>query len=122
MKPNLQAMRKRAGYNSAKEFAEVMGMSVRTYTNYEQGVSKLSLVRAWEFADALHCTLDELAGREWPRPVFSDPRQESINQAYEACDEAARASILDGAQNALAASQGRKDISPPAPSPGVDVA
>lgn len=42
--PNeLQAMRKRAGYKSAKLFAEAIGMSADTYTNYEQGKSKLSL-------------------------------------------------------------------------------
>ena len=122
MKTNLQAMRKRAGFNSAKDFAIFLDMNVATYTDYEQGRRGFTLDRAWEFADALHCTLDELAGREWPRPVFDDPRQEQINQLYESSDEPARASILDGAQNAHAASQGRKDAAPPAPETGIGVA
>lgn len=68
MKTNLQAMRKRAGFKSARAFAEHMNMSVNTYTNYEQGKSSLTLEQAWEFADELDCTLDELAGREWSAP------------------------------------------------------
>ena len=122
MKTNLQNMRKAAGYKSAAAFAESLELSVNTYTAYEQGRHSMTLETAWEFADALNCTLDELAGREWPRPVFDDPRQEAINQAYEASDEPARASILDGAQNALAASQGRKEAPPPASSSGLGVA
>lgn len=65
MRTNLQAMRKRAGFSSAREFAEHMGINVKTYTNYEQGVSSMTLERAWEFADVLNCSLDELAGREY---------------------------------------------------------
>ena len=122
MKTNLQTMRKRAGFTSAEKFAVSIGMNVATYTDYEQGRRGFTLERAWEFADALHCTLDELAGREWPRPAFDDPRQEEINQAYEACDEQARAFILDGAQNALVASQGRKDAAPPVSETGIGVA
>ena len=60
-------MRKEAGYRSAKEFAEKMGMSVGTYTDYEQGRRKFTLEKAWEFADVLGCTLDDLAGRDFPQ-------------------------------------------------------
>ena len=66
MKFNLQEMRKRAGYKSARAFAEKIGMSLNTYNNYEQGATKLTLEKAWEFADVLECSLDELAGRRWP--------------------------------------------------------
>lgn len=68
MRPRLQEMRKRAGYKSARDFADYIGMNISTYTNYEQGKRNLSLVQAWKFADALHCTLDELAGRDFHSP------------------------------------------------------
>ena len=75
MKTNLQALRKRAGFKSAAAFAEYAGISVGTYTDYEQGRISLSLERAWELADLLGCTLDELAGRD---AIFAEPadRQE----------------------------------------------
>lgn len=65
MKYALQEMRKRAGYKSAKAFAAHIGMPTRTYTNYEQGVRDITLEVAWNLADELGCTLDELAGRQW---------------------------------------------------------
>lgn len=62
-KYKLQECRKAAGYKSAKEFAEHMGMSVRTYTNYEQEVNELTLGMAWRFADELGCTIEDISGR-----------------------------------------------------------
>ena len=63
---NLQALRKRAGYRSAAAFAEVLGIKVGTYTSYEQGEAAFSYETAWDLADVLGCSLDELGGREWP--------------------------------------------------------
>lgn len=68
MKTNLQKMRKRAGYKSAKAFADAMGISKDTYTGYEQGRISFTVEKACEFADALGCSLDELAGRSWNDP------------------------------------------------------
>ena len=63
MKTMLQQIRKERGYKSAKAFAERIGIPVPTYTNYEQGTREIGLQTACELADALECTLDELAGR-----------------------------------------------------------
>lgn len=71
---NLQAMRKRAGFKSAREFAEFAGVNVKTYTNHEQGTVLMSLLQAWEYADLLHCTLDELAGRMSPDTLTDEER------------------------------------------------
>ena len=68
MRFTLKEMRKQAGFQTAKNFAEHLGMPVGTYVNYEQGKRRLTLERAWEFTDELGCTLDELAGRRWPPP------------------------------------------------------
>lgn len=64
MKTRLQEVRKKAGFKSARAFAEHIGMPVATYTDYEQGRRSFTLEKALEFADALGCSLDELAGRE----------------------------------------------------------
>lgn len=98
MKTQLQRIRKEKGFKSAKAFAEHIGMSKNTYTNYEQGTRPITLELAWEFADALECTLDELAGREWPRPVFSDPGQEALNGYWESMNEKGRTALLGTAE------------------------
>lgn len=82
IKTNLQEMRKRAGYKSAREFAESIGMSVGTYTNYEQCKANMSLVQAWEFADILNCTLDELAGRRPPEQPSITPNEHRLLDVY----------------------------------------
>ena len=98
MKSQLQEIRKAKGYKSAKAFAEHIGMSVRTYTNYEQGITALTLEKAWEFADALDCSLDELAGRKRPRKAFSDPEQEALNGYYECMNETGRSALVESAR------------------------
>lgn len=98
MKTQLQAMRKRAGFKSAKTFAEHVGMSIGTYTQYEQGQISLSLEKAWEFADALDCTLDELAGRKAPNRASGDARMGSIADNYESMNETGRARLAEQAE------------------------
>lgn len=100
MKTRLQAMRKRAGFKSAKAFAEHMGLNVYTYTDYEQGRISLTLEQAWEFADVLGCTLDELAGRDFQPPgeVVTDPFERELVDLYRACGPKAKGHILDDAR------------------------
>lgn len=98
MKTQLQVMRKRAGFKSAKAFAEHVGMNVGSYTNYEQGMRSLSLEKAWEFADILDCSLDELAGRPRPRKRFKDPNQEALNGYYESMNEKGRQTLVESAR------------------------
>ena len=86
METQLQNLRKRAGYKSAKAFANKIGMNVYTYTNYEQGKANFTLAQAWEFADVLECSLDELAGRKWPPDDLTsiDPRRRTLIESYDA--------------------------------------
>ena len=63
---SLQAVRKAAGFKSAKAFAEHMNIETSRYTEYEQGRVSFSYETAWQLADALQCSMDELGGREWP--------------------------------------------------------
>lgn len=83
MKTRLQELRKEAGYRSAKAFAEEVGMKLGTYTDYEQGRTSMTLERAWFFADILHVTLDELAGRDFHEGMgYADPRQAELNRCW----------------------------------------
>ena len=94
-KSNLQAMRKRAGFKSARAFAEHIDMPIDTYTAYEQGKVNISLLQAWEFADILNCTLDELAGRKSPntQPSISADEQ-TIIDTYRAAGRLGKRVIL----------------------------
>ena len=85
MRTQLQAMRKKAGFKSAKAFADSIGMNPATYTDYEQGRRAFTLEKAWEFADVLECSLDELAGRRWPPEDLAsiDPRRRAMIESYD---------------------------------------
>ena len=107
MKTRLQELRKRAGFQSAVAFAEHYGINAGTYTNYEQGKRNLTLEKAWEFADHLGCSLDELAGRQWPPEGASepaDPMREELVRCYDASTAENRHSLVVAARNAALAS------------------
>lgn len=107
MKTRLQEMRKRAGFQSAVAFAEHYGINAGTYTNYEQGKRNLTLEKAWEFADLLGCSLDELAGRQWPpegASALADPMREELVRCYDASTAENRHSLVVAARNAALAS------------------
>lgn len=106
MKTRLQELRKKAGFQSAVAFAEHYGINAGTYTNYEQGKRNLTLEKAWEFADLLNCSLDELAGRQWPPKGASrtDPTREEIIACYDGSNAENRGFLLQAARRAALAS------------------
>lgn len=108
MRTNLQAMRKAAGYSSAKAFAEAIEMSVNTYTAYEQGRHSFTLEQAWQFADALGCTLDELAGREWPKAA-GNPYHDELADAYDRASSEGKRAIMTVARSVAETSGGEKE-------------
>lgn len=95
---SLQSRRKAAGFKSARSFAEHMGINPNTYTDYEQGRGSFSFEQAWEFADALDCTLDELGGREAPKREYSNPEQADLNGYYESMNSAGRSALVESAR------------------------
>ena len=106
MRTNLQKLRKAAGYRSARAFAEETGMNLATYTDYEQGRRSFSLERAWQFADLLDVTLDELAGRDFhpaPGAGFADPRQTELNRCWERLDPERQDRLISTAHDMEAA-------------------
>ncbi|NGM17754.1 helix-turn-helix domain-containing protein [Eggerthellaceae bacterium zg-893] len=90
MKTQLQRIRKERGFKSAKSFADYIGMNAHTYTDYEQGRRTFTLESAWEFADVLQCTLDELAGRDFDYERYADQRQAAMNDDYAALTDAGK--------------------------------
>lgn len=84
MNLQLKYLRKKAGYRNRADFVAALGDSytVRKITSWENGERMLSLEQACDIADLLDCTLDELAGREWSPPAYSDNRQQALNHSY----------------------------------------
>ncbi len=95
----LQKKRKEAGYKSARAFAGHIGMEPGTYTAYEQGISPFTFERAWQFADALNCTLDELGGRTPPNArAYTDKGQEALNGYFESMNTTGRNALVETAR------------------------
>lgn len=107
MKTQLQRIRKDRGFDSAEAFATHIGMKVGTYTDYEQGRRRFTLERAWEFADVLDCTLDELAGRDFRADAYADPRQQAMNSDYEHLTDAGKDAAA-GAVRGIRTSEGAR--------------
>lgn len=77
-KRTLQRLRRQAGFRSAKDFAEALGIPSSTYTRYERAGGGtdcgIPLSAAWQIADRLGCSIDLVVGREdidAPRPCES---------------------------------------------------
>lgn len=90
MKTELQRIRTERGFKSARAFAEHIGVSARSYTNHEQGISSPPLDVACIYADALGVTLDELAGRNFDARAYEDSRHRQLNENYLSLDETAK--------------------------------
>ena len=93
MKLQLMRLRKEAGYKNRKTIADELGISERKYKSWETGEVKLTLADACDIADLLHCTLDELAGRDFHPAAYSDPRQQALNHSYSLLDEKSKGDL-----------------------------
>ena len=59
---NLRMLRERAGYTSAKDFAEIVGISYPTYMGYENRGREPKYETLCRIAATLHVSIDELLG------------------------------------------------------------
>lgn len=108
----LQRLRKEAGYKSAAAFAKKIGIKTGTYTSYEQGEASFSYERAWDMADALHVTLDELGGRKSQAGGYADERQMRMNYAFVYLDDDQK-ELAAGSIEGMAAAKARKKAALP---------
>lgn len=100
-----QLSRKRAGFRSARAYAEQSGMNPYTYTNYEQGNRPPTDEILWQFADDFNCSIDDLIGRPWPPEAASaDPMRDELVRCYDASTTENRHSLDVAARNATLAS------------------
>ena len=106
MKLQMKQIRVRRGMGQ-KEVADLVDMTVRRYGSYERGERAISLDDAARIADALQCSLDELADRHDYIGRFSDTRQVELNQIYQYLDEPNKGAAV-GAVRGIAANQARE--------------
>lgn len=99
MRTRLAELRKLNGYTQ-QQMANELGIPLGTYRGWEYGQTMFNIEQAWEIADVLDCTLDELAGREAPEPYDQDmlSDRQRLLEAYDSLDdfdkEAATASVM----------------------------
>lgn len=110
----LSNLRRNAGYRSADDFADVLGLNARTYRNYENGNTRLSLDFACKVCDKLGCTLNELAGRTDLEPktkkeMLSSEEQLLLNYFSNCTLSRKSAILLFAADAATCSSANNKD-------------
>lgn len=79
-KENLKMYRERAGYSSAKEFSEKLGIPYQNYMNYENKGNEPKFELLIKIAELLGVTIDELLGREREHSLFLKAKK-AIEQA-----------------------------------------
>lgn len=98
MKIRLQELRKRRNMTQA-ELGKAVGVSMRKVSGWERSETDITLVDAARVADVLDCTLDELAGRDFPKSaanaLTTDERQ--LVDLYRGTDERGKRSIVGNA-------------------------
>lgn len=92
MSGRLQELRVAAGYDTAKDFASAIGVPPTTYSRYESQPDRIPLRAAWQLADFLGVTIDQVVGRDdGPQ---GDPRG-GDQRAIDALSERSRAEARD---------------------------
>lgn len=90
-KRTLQQLRRLAGYRSAKDFAERIGIPESTYARYERQPdgpdSGIPLKSAWLIADFLDCSIDLVVGRE---DIDAQEHPSPVQAFYDSLSEANR--------------------------------
>ena len=101
MKLRLMELRKQAGYRSRDDFAEKLGVNKYTYKSWETGKTMMSLEQAFDVADVLGCSLDELIVQPKPqkRSPYTDPGQEQLNSSYESMNDDGREMLVNVAKS-----------------------
>ena len=103
---DVKAIRAKLGQSQA-EFARMIGVSVATLRNWEQGLRVPLLSAAYRLARALGVTLDALAGRAFEEPPGSGAAGEVPGVAREATSGGA-AAPRPPRQKKAAGGKGRK--------------
>lgn len=103
----LREMRKASGLTQ-KEVAERADVKLATYRTWEQGVSGISLEKAYALAMVLGCSVNDLCG--WPKGKnegreFEDDFEAELLRCYRASTPDRQDRILDTARDAAGMSK-----------------
>ena len=103
----LKEMRKASGLTQ-KEVAERADVKLATYRTWEQGVSGISLEKAYALAMVLGCSVNDLCG--WPKGKnegreFEDDFEAELLRYYRASTPDRQDRILDTARDAAGMSK-----------------
>lgn len=103
----LKEMRKASGLTQ-KEVAEQADVKLATYRTWEQGVSGISLEKAYALAMVLGCSVNDLCG--WPKGKnegreFEDDFEAELLRCYRASTPDRQDRILDTARDAAGMSK-----------------
>ena len=115
----LKQVRERCGYTQ-KQLADELGVKVATYRTWEQGSVKLTLENAFNIANVLGCTPNDLCDwyathpRERPRQARLDPEREALLANYNRCTPERRDMLMQQAMDGAYISQERPERDVPA--------
>ena len=108
---HLKSLRKAAGYTSAAAFAEACGMPLAKYTEYEQGRRSMPFDTAWQIAERLGVSLDELGGHQPPTKTVELTYEEMrLMLSFRAIEPEQRVTVLAMVEG-LAAQNVKKGVS-----------
>lgn len=101
MKPRIKELRTAAGFKTRQALVDALGKdyTVRKLTSWETGERMLSLSQACDIADALGCTLDELAGRDFRAPERRDPARAEFDGIMTGLTPPERGRVLQAARD-----------------------
>lgn len=103
MNLQLKRLRKQAGFKTQGDLAAALGIPERRYASWERGEVAMSLEQAIMVSEVLGCTLDELAGRDWPKSEVKKPKEDkqrnNLDQCYSSMNDAGRSMLLSIAKS-----------------------
>ncbi|ERL06749.1 helix-turn-helix transcriptional regulator [Olsenella profusa] len=104
MSLQLKRIRKERGLTQ-RVMAEKLNVDWRTYGAWERGAHSISLAQAYECAEVLGCSIDEIAGHN-TKKIYEDPYQAELNRCWNAMGERRKAALLVTARDAVMAERG----------------
>lgn len=104
---SIKKMRERKGLTQ-QEVANVLEVKKARYGDWERETTMVNLRDAIRLADLFDCTLDELAGREWPRGD-ANPYHAELAAAYDRASAEGRRAILTVARSVAETSGGEAE-------------
>lgn len=94
----LREMRERAGMQQ-QDVAKALGVTAQSLSYWENGKRNVNLADAVRLADLYGCSLDELAGRDWPhdQSVSLEPDEQLVIDAMDKLNRDGRARVVEDA-------------------------